>query len=208
MSLTATVNRPSTSLMLLLVFKSRHCLLYLSQNLLPANLLYSMKNQVQIRPWRPEDAGVLAGICNNKKIWLNVRDRFPHPYTIANAIEWIAFTLNQKPIQNMAIMYKGSVVGSIGVMPKEDVYRKSIEIGYFLGESYWGKGITTAAVELLLQYIEQTFDVFRIYAEVFDHNKASMKVLEKNGFHLEGIRERAVIKNNVIMDDHIWVKFL
>lgn len=164
--------------------------------------------QVQIRPWKPEDAGQLASICNNRKIWLNVRDRFPHPYTISNAVEWIAFTSAQKPVQNMAIVYNHHIVGSIGVMVKDDVYRKSIEIGYFIGERFWGNGIATAAVAELIEYIKQTFDVIRIYAEVFDHNKASMKVLEKNGFHFEGIREKAVIKNNVVMDDHVWVKFL
>jgi ribosomal-protein-alanine N-acetyltransferase len=167
-----------------------------------------MADGVEIRPWKPEDAGVLAMICNNKKIWLNVRDRFPHPYTVADAVEWVSYTLNQKPIQNMAITWNGRVTGSIGVMPKDDVYRKNIEIGYFIGESYWGKGIATAAVGLLLEYIEKHFDVIRIYAEVFNHNAASMRVLEKNGFHLEGIRERAVIKNNVVLDDYIWVKFM
>lgn len=167
-----------------------------------------MQNGVQIRPWKPEDAAQLAVICNNKKIWLNVRDRFPHPYTVGNAVEWIAFTLTQKPIQNMAITYNGNVAGSIGVVPKDDVYRKSIEIGYFIGEQYWGKGIATNAVSQLLDYIQKNFDVIRVYAEVFSHNAASMKVLEKNGFHLEGIREKAVIKNNVILDDHVWVKFI
>ncbi len=108
----------------------------------------------------------------------------------------------------MAITFQNEVVGSIGVMTKDDVYRKSIEIGYFLGEAHWGKGIATLAVGLLLQYIKMNFDVFRVYAEVFGHNIASMKVLEKNGFHLEGIRQKAVIKNNIILDDYVWVKFI
>ena len=163
---------------------------------------------MEIRPWKPEDASPLAAICNNRKIWLNVRDTFPHPYTIGNAVEWILFTLTQTPIRNMAIVYNGEIAGTIGVTPKKDVYRKSIEIGYFVGEQYWGKGIATAAVALVIEYIKANFAVIRIYAEVFGHNKASMKVLEKNGFHLEGIREKAVIKNNVIMDDHVWVKFI
>ena len=108
----------------------------------------------------------------------------------------------------MAVVYNGNIAGSIGVMEKEDVYRKSIEIGYFLGERYWGKGIATTAVGLLVEYIKNNFDVIRIYAEVFSHNAASMKVLEKNGFHLEGVRKKAVIKNNVLMDDFVWVKFI
>ena len=167
-----------------------------------------MNNIVEIRSWKPEDAAQLATICNNKKIWLNVRDRFPHPYTITNSIEWISYTLMQKPVQNMAIVYNGDIAGSIGVMTKDDVYRKSLEIGYFLGEAFWGKGIATRAVGLMLDYIKINFDVIRVYAEVFSHNKASMKVLEKNGFHLEGVREKAVIKNNILLDDYVWVKFL
>lgn len=167
-----------------------------------------MNEEIQIRPWKPKDAASLAAICNNKKIWLNVRDAFPHPYTLANAAEWIAFTLGQKPVRNMSIVCNNSIAGSIGIVTKDDVYRKNIEIGYFLGETYWGRGIATSAVSLLLEHIKSNFDVIRIYAEVFGHNKASMKVLEKNGFHLEGIREKAVIKNNVIMDDYVWVKFL
>ena len=167
-----------------------------------------MKDGVKIRPWKPEDAGMLAKICNNKKIWLNVRDHFPHPYTVGNAVEWIAFTLSHTPVQNLAITYNGAVAGSIGVVPKGDVYRKSIEIGYFIGEEYWGKGIATEAVALLLGYIKAHFDVIRVFAEVFDFNTASMKVLEKNGFHLEGIRQRAVVKNNVVLDDCVWVKLL
>jgi RimJ/RimL family protein N-acetyltransferase len=163
---------------------------------------------IQLRQWKKEDAGQLASISNNKNIWLNVRDHFPHPYTIQNAVEWIAHTNEQMPLQNMAITVNGKIAGSIGLVPKEDVYRKSIEIGYFVGEQYWGKGIATTAVLMLLNYIQNHFDVVRIYVEVFEHNKASMKVLEKSGFHLESIRNRAVIKNNVMMDDYVWVKLL
>lgn len=163
---------------------------------------------MQIRPWKPEDAAPLAAICNNKKIWLNVRDTFPHPYTIANAIEWIAFNGNEQPVKNMAVVYNGNIAGSIGVVLKDDVYRKSIEIGYFVGEQFWGRQIATKAVGLLLDYIKNNFNITRVYAEVFQNNAASMKVLEKNGFHLEGIREKAVIKNNVVMDDFVWVKFV
>ena len=167
-----------------------------------------MSNHVFLRPWKAEDAAALATICNNQKIWMNVRDRFPHPYTVKDAVEWIVFTLTQKPLQNFAIIYKGVVAGSIGVTPKEDIYRKTIEIGYFVGEAFWGKGIATEAVKHLIQHIVQQFDVVRIYAEVFEQNKASMQVLEKNGFYLESIRKKSVVKNNVIMDDYLWVKLV
>ncbi len=167
-----------------------------------------MSDDVTIRTWRREDAAALAVVANNRKIWLNVRDRFPHPYSITNAVEWIAHALKHSPAENLAILYKGSVAGSVGLLLKEDVYRKSIEIGYFIGEAYWGKGVATKAVELLLGHISLHFMVVRIYAEVFEHNKASMRVLEKNGFSLESIRKKSVIKNHVLMDDYVWVKLV
>ena len=139
---------------------------------------------------------------------MNVRDRFPHPYTVKDAIEWISFTLSQKPLQNFAVMYKGEVAGSIGITPKDDIYRKTIEIGYFIGEPFWGRGIATEAVAHVLNYISREFDVIRIFAEVFENNKASMRVLEKNSFRLESIRQKSVIKNNVVMDDFVWVKIV
>ena len=158
-----------------------------------------------IRPWKKEDASALASIANNKKIWLNVRDRFPHPYTISEALQWIGHTAEQKPTQTFAVIYNGDVAGSVGILLKEDVYKKSVEVGYFIGEPFWGKGIATKAVALILEYIRQEMDVTRIYAEVFESNKASMRVLEKSGFLLEGIRKKAVFKNNVVMDDYVWV---
>ncbi len=166
----------------------------------------NLSSLVHLRPWKPEDAGALAAICNSRKIWINVRDNFPHPYTITNAVSWIAFNKDKQPVDNFAIIYDFQLAGSIGIITKDDIYRKSIEIGYFIGEHFWGKGIATEAVGQLLQYISSHFDAIRIYAEVFDNNKASMRVLEKNGFHLESIRKKAVIKNNVVQDDYVWVK--
>lgn len=167
-----------------------------------------MNEKVLIRQWTKEDAASLTAIANNKKVWLNLRDAFPHPYTLSDAFAWIEHTSKAKPTENFAIEYNGHIAGSIGVVPRPDVYKKSIEIGYFIGEKYWGKGIATKAVNLMIDYIKLNFSVVRIYAEVFEHNKPSMKVLENNGFHLESIRKKAVIKNNVILDDYVWVKLL
>ena len=167
-----------------------------------------MIKDLKLRPWRKEDAGQLAAIANNKKIWLNVRDRFPHPYTVTDALHWIAFCTNQNPPQNFAIEYNHQVAGSIGILIKEDVYRKSIEIGYFIGEPFWSKGIATQAVGLLMDHIKKVYDPIRLWAEVFEHNIASMRVLEKNGFALESIRIKSVFKNNQILNDHVWVKLI
>jgi RimJ/RimL family protein N-acetyltransferase len=93
-------------------------------------------------------------------------------------------------------------------MLKEDISRRSVEIGYLVGEMFWGKGIATEAVKRLLQFIEQKLDMVRVFAHVFEHNTASMKVLRKNGFYLESIQRKAVVKNNQVMDDYVWVKLL
>ncbi len=165
-------------------------------------------SRIILRPWRKEDAQPLASIANNRKIWLNVRDRFPHPYTVMDALQWIQLQADEKPVQHFCIVYHDKVAGSIGVVLKDDVYRRTIEIGYFIGEAFWGKGIATESVRLMIEYIQKQYEVIRIFAEVFEHNKASMTVLRKNGFYLEGIRKKAVIKDGVIMDDYVWVKLI
>ena len=163
-------------------------------------------NNVVLRPWQKQDAQELASVANNKNIWNNVRDALPSPYTVMDALQWISHVNSQKPVINFAIVCKGAVVGSIGCTPKEDISRKSIEIGYFVGEPYWGKGIATEAVNLLLDFILTRLDMARIEAHVFESNKSSMKVLQKNGFYLEGIHRKAAFKNNELIDDYIWVK--
>lgn len=165
-------------------------------------------NNINLRAWQRQDAQQLAAIANNKNVWNNLRDQLPHPYTVTDALQWIARCSTQNPSVNFAIVHNNEIAGSIGCVVKEDVYRKSMEIGYFIAEKYWGKGIATEGVRLMLPYMKQNFSIVRIYAEVFAHNKASMKVLQKNGFYLEGIRRKAVIKNDILIDDYVWVKLL
>ncbi len=165
-------------------------------------------SKIFLRPWQHEDAQELSAVANNMNVWNNVRDYLPHPYTVSDAHQWIAHCKVQEIAVNFAIIFEDKLAGSIGCVPQTDVYRKAIEIGYFIGEPFWGKGIATESVRILLDYIKTRFDVVRIYAEVFEHNKASMKVLQKNGFHLESIRRKAAIKNNIIIDDYVWVKLL
>jgi RimJ/RimL family protein N-acetyltransferase len=167
-----------------------------------------MKHSVQIRAWQKQDAQALAAIANNRKIWNNVRDQLPNPYTVMDALQWMNHIKDHQPVQNLAVLYHGVVVGNIGCKLQEDVYRKSIEIGYFVGEEYWGKGIATAAIDLFVQHLIKNFQPIRIYAEVFAHNQSSMKALQKNGFFLESIRRKAAIKNNEIVDDYVWVRFV
>lgn len=164
--------------------------------------------QIIVRPWRREDASQLALISNNRNIWNNVRDMLPSPYTVMDAMQWISHCTQQDPALNFAVEYDGQVAGSIGCVPQTDIHRKNMEIGYFIGEPYWGKGIATEAVRQLVAYIQERFSVIRLFAGVFEHNTASMKVLQKNGFYLEGIHRKAIIKNNEILDEYIWVKLL
>jgi [ribosomal protein S5]-alanine N-acetyltransferase len=159
-----------------------------------------------IRPWKKEDASALTAIANNINIWNMVRDRLPHPYTLESAISWIDFTNNQNPTCNFAIEADGFVAGSIGFILMDDVYKRNIEIGYFIGEIYWGRGIASMAVNQLIEMLLSQYHPVRIFATVFENNPASMRVLEKNGFALESVQQKAVYKNQRLMDQYYWVK--
>ena len=158
---------------------------------------------ITLRPFREMDIPALAKIANNKKIYDNVRDMFPHPYAEENA-EWFItqFANSHEKQRIFAIEYEGQLAGAMGIHPKEDVYRKSGEVGYWLGEPFWGNGIATSALKLLLPYAWKELDLVRIFAGVFEYNKGSVRVLEKCGFELEGIHKKAVFKNGEIYDEH------
>ncbi|MBC6491336.1 GNAT family N-acetyltransferase [Flavihumibacter stibioxidans] len=159
-----------------------------------------------IRSWKQEDLNDLVFHANNINIWNNLRNYFPHPYTEEHGKLWLDQVVDSTPLVNLAIDVDGEAVGGIGLILNGDVYIKSAEIGYWVGENYWGKGIATEAVRQMTEYSFYYFDIIRLYAEVFENNKASMRVLEKNGYYLEGVRRKAVFKNETLMDDYIWVK--
>ena len=161
---------------------------------------------VLIRQWTDEDLPNLVSHANNINIWNNLRNYFPYPYTDEAGKAWLEEIKLASPIVNLAIDLDGQAIGGIGLILNSDVYIKSAEIGYWLGEPFWGQGIATEAVRQMIEYTFYYFDIIRLYAEVFETNKASMRVLEKNGFYLEGVRRKAVLKNAVLMDDYIWVK--
>lgn len=161
---------------------------------------------VRLTKWNDDDIEALVSLANNKNIADTLRDRFPYPYTIEDAKWWVDFQKNLDPKQNFAIRVNDKLAGGIGCDPQHDVNRKNIEIGYWLGEQFWKKGIASEAVKKMTAYIFMNFDVLRIFAPVFEINKASMKVLEKAGYHLEAIHKKAVIKNEVIMDEYLYVK--
>jgi RimJ/RimL family protein N-acetyltransferase len=161
---------------------------------------------ISLRPWTVEDAATLTAYFNNIHIWNNLRDYIPHPYTEDDAVKFITSQLELSPTQNFAILNENEIVGGIGLVLQEDVYRMNVELGYWVAEPFWGGGIATIAVGLMTTYIFETFAINRIVAEVFDYNKASMRVLEKNGYYLETVRRKGILKNDLLTDDFVWVK--
>jgi ribosomal-protein-alanine N-acetyltransferase len=158
----------------------------------------------RIRSWRPGDEASLVRDADNRNIWLTVRDRFPHPYTPAHADAWIARVTSDRPETHFAIDLGGQAVGGIGLDLQEDVARYSAELGYWLGEAYWGRGIMTAAVARFTEYAFRSFELCRIYAMVFETNPASCRVLERAGYTLEGRFRHAVYKDGRILDQYVY----
>lgn len=151
-------------------------------------------------------AATFAQMRNNPTVLKNGYDKTPDPFTKQDAIDFINIQLAQDPPQRFLIFHNNELAGEIGITIQEDVHRLCAEIGYFIAEPFWGKGLATAAIKKMTEYTFATFEIVRIMAGVFDFNKASMKALEKNGYYLESIRKRSVIKNGQIIDDYIWVK--
>jgi len=161
-----------------------------------------------LRPWQMTDAAVLVEIANNPQVYKWLRDAFPAPYTYQDAVNWILHAGKHHPPESFAVVKNGVLTGSVGWVPGTDIYRKSCEIGYFIGEPYWGLGIATEAVYLLIQHISSLHTYNRIQAKIFMTNVSSARVLEKNGFTLEAVHQLAVFKNNQIMDEQVWVKII
>jgi ribosomal-protein-alanine N-acetyltransferase len=159
-----------------------------------------------LREWKKSDIENVAQVANNKKVAKNLRNVFPNPYTKEDAEFYINMCLNADKSKDLflAIDVDGKAVGSIGVFVKDDVYCKSAEMGYWLGEEYWGKGIMTEAVKRICKIAFEKFDIVRIFAEPCAHNIGSRRVLEKAGFKLEGILEKSVYKNNEFYDSCIY----
>ncbi len=149
---------------------------------------------------RPSDAASLARYANDRNVWLNLRDAFPHPYAIEDAKRFIAMAADRRPPTILVIDVEGEAVGAIGLTLKDDVERVSAELGYWLAEPFWGRGITTAAVRAMVAYAFDTFDLTRVFALPYARNAASSRVLEKAGFHLEARLRRAVVKDGVVLD--------
>jgi [ribosomal protein S5]-alanine N-acetyltransferase len=153
-----------------------------------------------VRSWRPADADSIAKYANNRKIWINLRDAFPHPYTIHDAREFIRATRSRTPETTFAITVDDEAVGSIGFVMHRDVERVSAEIGYWLAEPFWGRGIVSEALAALTKFAIQQHGLTRLYAVPFEWNTASCRVLEKAGYVLEARLRHSAVKDGQLID--------
>jgi len=161
-----------------------------------------MELQVNLRTIKDEDHGDLVRLANNKKIWQNLRDVFPHPYGDEDGRFFMKLVRQDKKNLRSVIDVDGSFAGMIGAFLQDDVNKHTAELGYWLGEPYWEKGIITEAIRLKCDQVFKETEVRRIFAAVFSYNAASMKVLEKNGFESEGIGRDAIFKDGAFHDEH------
>lgn len=157
---------------------------------------------VQLRKLNDNDADTITNLINNQKILSNLRDVVPFPYHLKDAIGFIRLSKISKSLFTFAITINNDLIGVIGLTLQDDIYKHSAEIGYWIGEPYWSQGIGTKAVALLSEYAFSELEIMRLYAGVFEHNEASMRVLEKCGYQKEGISRGGIIKNNQILDEH------
>ena len=157
-----------------------------------------------VRPWRMEDAESVVRHANNINVARQLRDRFPHPYTRANASAFLKAATSAPEPSNLAIDVGGEAVGAVGYVPGIDVERFSAEIGYWLGEAHWGRGIATAAGRSMLQHLAADGRFVRLEAPVFEWNPASMRVLDKLGSVREAVKRNSVTKDGCLIDSVLY----
>jgi [ribosomal protein S5]-alanine N-acetyltransferase len=159
---------------------------------------------VVLREWRQADAPSLVKYANNLNIARQLRDRFPHPYTAAAARQFIQSLAQAGPVTSFAMTVDGLAVGGIGFAPGADVERYSAEIGYWLGEPYWGRGITSEAVQLVSEYAFRSCNMLRLFALPFADNLQSVRVLEKAGYVREAILRSSSVKAGIVRDQALY----
>ena len=160
----------------------------------------------RIRKWELSDAKDLAVALSNKKVQDNLRDGLPYPYTEQDGKEFISAMLSADENETFAfaITVDNMVIGSIGIFRQGNIHRQTAELGYYIAEEYWGKGIMTEAVKQICEYVFANSDIIRIYAEPFAYNIASCRVLEKVGFQYEGTLRSNAVKNGRVSDMEMY----
>ncbi|MDB6140590.1 MAG: acetyltransferase [Verrucomicrobiaceae bacterium] len=159
-----------------------------------------------IRSWQPADAEALQRHANNRNIWINLRDAFPHPYTAEDAAWFLNHVAQESPETSFAIATSDEAIGGIGLRLGADVHRKTAELGYWLAEPYWGCGIMSEAVAALTRYAFEAFNLQRVYAEPFAASLASARILQKVGFICEGRMCASVFKDGKLQDAFLYAR--
>ena len=163
-------------------------------------------SRCSVRDWRLGDANSLAKHANNRKVWLGLRDAFPHPYTIEDANKFLQGRVAGLPRMNFCIEIEDAAVGGIGLRLGEDVHRHTAELGYWLGEEFWGHGVMTEVVPAFVGYCFKEFSLKRIFAMPHSNNAPSARVLEKSGFVLEGRLRNNVSKDGKTLDSLLFAR--
>ena len=159
---------------------------------------------ITLRAWRHDDLNDLVAFANNENVARHLRDLFPHPYTSEDGRNFLRLTRQENPQCTFAIDLNGLAIGSIGVYPQKDVHRLNAEMGYWLAEPYWGRGIMTDAISQMVVHTFEHFPIHRIYAVCFSPNIASQRVLIKSGFQLEAHLKGTIIKKGEVCDEMIY----
>jgi RimJ/RimL family protein N-acetyltransferase len=157
-----------------------------------------------VRSWTSEDVGSVQRYANNRNVWLNLRDLFPHPYGLDHALAFLNHVMGEKPETTFAIGTPAEAIGCIGIRLGSDVHRKTAELGFWLGEPFWGRGIMSEAVAAFTQSVFDAFDLVRIHAEPLASNRASARVLEKAGFLCEGRLRSNIVKDGKVLDSFLY----
>lgn len=162
----------------------------------------------KIRKWKLSDAANLAAALSNKKVQDNLRDGLPYPYTEQDGIDFISAMLSADKNDTFAfaVTIDDKAIGSIGAFRQSNIHQLTAELGYYIAEEYWGKGIMAEAVKQICEYVFSVSDIIRIYAEPFAYNTASCRVLEKSGFQYEGTLRKNAVKNGKVLDMKLYSK--
>jgi RimJ/RimL family protein N-acetyltransferase len=159
-----------------------------------------------VRTWQAADADALVRHADNVNVSKQLRDRFPHPYTRAHALGFLKHAVSVDPPTSLAIDVADEAVGGIGFVPGTDIERYSAEIGYWLSERHWGRGIGAEALTLVTSYAFARFNLLRLFALPFADNVRSTRVLEKAGFVCEGILKSSSVKFGLPRDQAMYAR--
>ena len=159
---------------------------------------------IRLRPWHLDDLPELVKLANNLNVSKYMTNTFPYPYAEENGRKFIAFATSEPLTRIFSIEYNGNLAGGIGVHPQTDIMEKNAELGYWLGEDYWGKGIMTRVIPQVIEFAFKNLPITRLYARPFSNNPGSQRVLAKTGFKLEARIAQNIYKNGEFLDELIY----